>query len=115
MKKIILQHGDVIVESVNCIPEEAKCIRLDKGARGLIIERGEGVHVHELQSNDYNELCDLIDCYELNGEMYFRVKKSNIKITHEEHGTQIIEPGIYRKNIEQVFDYEKMESTRVGD
>ena len=115
MKKISCQHGDLIVEVIGSIPTEAKKVSLEQGGRGLIIERGEGSNTHVLEAESMSELCGLIDCYELKGELYFRVKKGTIKLTHEEHGTQILKPGIYKKNIEQVFDYEKMESEKVRD
>ena len=115
MKKISFQHGDIVLEQVSSIPAEAKKVSLEQGSKGLIIERGEGVHLHQLESETMNDLCDLVECYELKGELYFRVKKGTIKLTHEEHGTQIIKKGIYKKNIEQVFDYEKMESEKVRD
>ena len=42
MKEIKIQHGDVILEEVKSIPEEAKKVSLKQCGRGLIIERGEG-------------------------------------------------------------------------
>jgi hypothetical protein len=43
MKKIMNQHGDVVLELVDCIPEGAKEIDV---CNGYVLERGEGVHTH---------------------------------------------------------------------
>jgi len=114
MKNISIQNGDVVFEAVSLIPKEAKRINLPKGRSGFVYETGEGRNEHSFACENMSDLCSLVECYELNGEMYFRVKKG-ITLKHEEHGTQIIKKGIYKKNIEQVFDYEKMESEKVRD
>lgn len=103
MNKIFAIHGDVTLIKLDKLPEGLKRLEWQKG---FVLERGEGVHTHTIE--------DECEIYEENGTLYLKVSNP-IKIDHEEHGVEIIEPGIYRKEIEQVFDYEEMESRRVMD
>lgn len=105
MKKITNQHGDLLFEKVDEIPSTAKKVEAYKG---YILERGEGVHTHVLED------VEGIEVFEDGSEIYVRVK-SQTKINHEEHGIQILEPGIHKKIIERVWDYEKEEARRTID
>ena len=101
--KITNIHGDVFLVKENKLPKGAKQLKWHKG---FILERGEGVNTHTIE--------DECEVYEKDGIMYLKVD-SPIKIDHEEHGVQIVEPGIYRKEIEREFDYEEMETRNVQD
>lgn len=103
MKEIYSIHGDITIVKVKSIPEDSTKKQWKKG---FVLERGEGIHTHTIE--------DECEIYEYEGTMYLKVTDP-IKIDHEEHGAQVLEPGIYRKEIEQVFDYEEMESKRVVD
>lgn len=103
MKKIYAIHGDVTLVVDNKIPKGAKQIKCNKG---FILEKGEGVHTHTIESE-----CEI---YEKDGVIYLKSDKPII-LNHEEHGIQTLEPGIYHKEIEQVFDYEEMEARQVID
>ncbi len=106
MKKIYGQHGDVILEAVAAIPSGAKRIEVKKG---FILEKGEGVHTHTIPETDG------LSVYEKDGVMYLTAEKP-INLTHEEHGTQVLEPNIiYKKVIEREFDYESMEARKTLD
>jgi hypothetical protein len=103
--KIANQHGDLLLEVVDSIPEDAKCLSVKNG---FVIERGEGVHTHVFPE------VEGIEVYEKDGQIYVRVNKET-QLDHEEHGRQTVKPGIYRKCIERVFDYESMEARKVID
>ena len=112
MKKIVNQHGDVVLEAIECIPTDAKAVKL---TQGHTIEMGEGGHRHTLVCDKpLSEMADKIELYEKDGILFLSVK-SAVKITHEEHGEQIVNPGIYRKNIERQFDYENEVERKVID
>lgn len=100
------QHGDVILEKVDIIPEGAKEIKLHKG---FVVERGEGVHTHRLLTTDG------VTGYEKDGTLYLQVNKKVDLLDHEEHGVQTYEPGIYRKGIELEYDAELDEARRTAD
>ena len=103
--KIANQHGDLLLELVAEVPEGA--VRVD-AKNGYVIERGEGVHTHIFPD------VEGIEVFEKNGEIYVRVNKQT-ELDHEEHGRQIVKPGIYKKRIERVFDYDAMEARRTID
>lgn len=104
MKKMKNQHGDVLLESVEVIPSEAKKVKANKG---FVIEKGEGVHTHTLVEGDF-------EVYQISDTMYIKVKKDTV-LDHEEHGKQVLKPGIYKKNIEREYSYEDNEERRVLD
>lgn len=105
MNKVANQHGDLLMVAVDAIPKGAK--RLDVQP-GFIIERGEGVHTHIFPD------VSGIEVFEKDGETYVRVNKKT-QLDHEEHGKQTVKPGIYKKRIERVFDYNEMEARKVVD
>jgi len=105
MKKITNQHGDLLFEEANEIPKEAKRVEIEPGH---VLERGEGVHIHSLED------VEGIKVYEHNGGIYVKVD-SPVRINHREHGVQILTPGIKKKKIERVWDYEKNERRNVLD
>lgn len=102
---IYVQHGDVCLYKVDAIPARANKIKAEKG---FVVERGEGSHTHVLNSVDGCEV------YESDGVMYLKVTEPT-ELDHEEHGVKILEPGIYRKEIENEFDYESFESRKTVD
>lgn len=103
MEKIVVAHGDVSLVKINELPKGLKQVKWHKG---FILEKGEGQHLHTIE--------DECEIYEKDGVMYLKVDKT-IKINHEEHGIQTIEPGIYRKDLEQEFSYEDFEARNVID
>lgn len=124
MKKIVHQHGDVVLEMVLEIPKEAKEVKVSDG---FVIEKGEGIHTHVLKSckpccavkegispKELNSMLDKVEVYEIGDEMYIKVKQA-VDMDHEEHGIQTLEPGIYKKNIEREYSYENNEKRRVID
>lgn len=106
MEKINNQHGDLILVSVNEIPASAK--KVENLESGYVLERGEGVHTHVLEDMEG------VEVFEDKGEIYVRVSKP-VRINHEEHGIQTLKPGIHKKRVERVFDYESMEARKVID
>jgi hypothetical protein len=105
--KVKNQHGDVVWEVVDKIPAGAKEISIS-APEGYVFERGEGVHVHTFQDMGG------VRVYEIEGKIYVKVER-NVVQQHEEHGCQVLTPGIYRKRVERVFDYAEMESRAVRD
>ena len=125
MKKIANQHGDVVLEIVNSIPQGAKRIAIYEG---FIVEKGEGVHTHILRKKvpcciveeksplQLKDISNDVEVWSLNDEMFIKVQKGcEVILDHEEHGQQILKEGIYRKVIEREFDYEKEIERRVID
>jgi hypothetical protein len=105
MKKVINQHGDLLLQRVDAIPKGAKKLNV---SNGYVLEKGEGVHTHVLEN------VNGVSVYEHEGKIYLKVDKTTT-INHEEHGRQTLAPGIYEKNIERVWDYESEEARRTID
>jgi hypothetical protein len=125
MKKIVHQHGDVVLESVSSIPEGAKKLTF---CEGFVIEKGEGIHTHILKTVEncscrvqespiqLKQVKDDVEIYSINDTMYIKVKKGKtVILDHEEHGKQILKEGIYKKHIEREYSYEDNEERRVID
>lgn len=106
MEKVLNQHGDLLLVVVDSIPASAK--KVENLERGYVLERGEGVHTHILED------VEGVEVFEEKGEIYVRVSKPT-RINHEEHGIQILQPGIHKKKIERVWDYESEEARQVID
>lgn len=106
MDKINNQHGDLLLVKANSIPKSAK--KVENLKKGYVLERGEGVHTHILED------VEGVEVFEDKGEIYIRVSKPT-RINHEEHGIQVLQPGIHIKRVERVFDYESMEARKVID
>jgi len=106
LRKITNQHGDLLFIEVSEIPKTAKKVKNLKP--GYVLEHGEGIHTHIIED------IEGVEVFEEKGEIYVRVS-NGVKINHEEHGVQILCPGIYKKRIEQVWDYETEESRRTLD
>lgn len=106
MDKVNNQHGDLLFVAVESIPKSAKKVK--KLEKGYVLERGEGIHTHILED------IEGVEVFEDRGEIYVRVSKK-AQINHEEHGIQILKPGIHKKRVERVFDYETMEARKVID
>ena len=103
--KIKNQHGDLLLQVCDGIPKDAK--RID-AKNGYVLERGEGVHTHIFPE------IEGVEIFEKGTDIYVRVSKK-VFLDHEEHGKQAVMPGIYKKSIERVWDYEGQESRKVVD
>lgn len=106
MNKINNQHGDLILVKVDSIPTSAK--KVENLKKGYVLERGEGVHTHILED------VEGVEVFEDKEDIYVRVLNP-ARINHEEHGIQTIQPGIHKKRVERVFDYESMEARKAID
>lgn len=105
MEKIANQHGDVFLVLIDEIPLGAKEIKINNG---WVLERGEGVHTHCIDD------ISGVKVYEKDGDIFVQVDKATT-LSHEEHGVQILQPGIHKKKVERVWDYEKEEARQVID
>lgn len=96
----MIRHGDVIVEKVDRIPEDAKSL----GKRKEVAFGEVTGHAHRL---DIGELFET-----KNGELHLKISKP-AKLSHEEHRTITLEPGVYRATIKRQYTPEGWE--RVAD
>jgi len=83
------QHGDVLVFRINALPQGLKR-QAPKDGR-IVLAEGEATgHAHVIAAL---EDCDLYA--DEDGILYLEVR-AEVDLTHEEHATQTIAPGVYR-------------------
>lgn len=102
MDKIVVQQGDCILVKAVAIPKGAKKVKFN----GVVL-KGEGVNTHEVAVED-------VEVYEKEGVLYLQVNKET-EIVHQEHGKQVLAPGIYKRVIEREYDYESEEARETRD
>ena len=84
------RHGDVQLTKIDQIPSDAVSL----GDRKELAYGEMTGHAHRI---DIGELFQT-----KNGDLYLRVEKL-AKLSHEEHKTQTINPGVYRVGIKRQY------------
>ena len=96
------RHGDVIIVRIEKLPEGVKKLN------HLVLAEGEITgHKHQIVKGD-------AELYEKNGRLYLRVITPSV-IDHPEHGTGVIEPGVYEIDRPQEFNYFEFEERTIRD
>lgn len=108
MKKLVHQHGDLILEVVNKIPASAKLVKDFDG----IVLKGEGVNTHTLNPKN------VVTYMDHDGTLYFRIKKET-ELNHQEHGKQVVKTlekeKVYKRVIEREWNAEQEEARQTRD
>ena len=113
---VVLQQGDVILESCELIPKTAQ--KLPNSARGIVLAEGKATgHAHVLSVNagtlfeepESKERFLLIDGGKSDN------KDGTFALLHEEHNTVNIPPGKWKMRIVQEYDHFKEETRNVTD
>lgn len=79
------QQGDVILKKITSLPKDVKEVERKNGR--IIVMHGEQGHVHAISDVDAM-------FYEKEGRFYLKNTKP-VTLTHEEHKSQVLEPGIW--------------------
>lgn len=87
------RHGDVQLTRVDSMPKGVASL----GSRKELAYGEVTGHAHRI---DVGELFQT-----KNGDLYLKVDKL-AKLSHEEHKTQVIEPGVYRVAIKRQYNPE---------
>jgi hypothetical protein len=110
MKQQLHRHGEVVLKQTT-LPEGARLI--EKG-KSLIVGHSESGHHHVLTLPKLE-----IKMFEFEGRTYLDVpleaKLEHQKVGVETHGTQVISPGIYERNIKRAYSYAEKLMKRVVD
>lgn len=97
----MLQQGDVILEQVPKVPENAAKIK------GNVLAKGEATgHAHVIQGQ--------VQLYSMD-EILYALVGDNATLVHEEHGMQVVSPGAYEVRKVREWDYLQEESRAVVD
>jgi len=96
------RHGDVQLLRVDVIPSDAiSCGERKELAYGEVTGHAHRIDIGELFQTK-------------NGELYLKVDNL-AKLSHEEHQTQVIEPGCYRVGIKRQYSPENGTWSNVRD
>lgn len=79
------QQGDVLLQKISSLPEGCKEVSREEGR--IIVMHGESGHTHAITDVDAM-------FYEKDGR-HFLVATKPVTISHEEHHSQVIEPGVW--------------------
>ena len=88
------RHGDVALTRVDAVPSGA--VQVFAGKNYTVAEGEVTGHTHRV-------LAPAVVVWEFGGER-FMVIDDESTITHEEHGTKTITPGIYKIEIQKEYD-----------
>lgn len=100
------RQGDILIKQIDKLPENLKIV--NKENQFVLAEGEQTGHKHLLVADKLEVLQDE------KGRYYFQLK-DNATITHEEHKTITILPGIYKVGNEQEYDYFLKEVVKVQD
>lgn len=112
MKNNLYRHGDVSLHPISEIPEGLTEV---KHQGSVVLAEGEFTgHKHLLTAPKLDSMRVLQD---KEGRFYIEIGEES-QLSHEEHKTLTIAPGLYRTNIEREHDYfagEKEKERQVMD
>lgn len=104
---MLLQQGDVLVESVEGFPKEAKPV--EPKERGYVLAEGEVTgHAHVIDKVADIEFVE-------HGGMFYIKNKLPVTVKHEEHNPITIPAGIWRVRGVREYDHFAEEARRVID
>ena len=106
MKKRLIQQGDVLIVSVEEMPD-GKSVQPEDG--NYILAKGEVTgHAHRIEN------IAGVEFVEKDGMFYIRNKKP-ITVTHEEHKPVTIPSGIWKVGIVREYDHFTEEVKNIAD
>ena len=121
--RILHQQGDVLLRSLSKLPKTAKVVPAEDGK--VILARGEVTgHNHALLEQEgvrlysIEELTEEMRAWEVGTGLVLVVEKQLIlptELGHEEHGPQVIAPGVLHVGAVREYDYVGEEGKRVID
>ncbi len=112
----LIQQGDVLFFRTTGMPEGLKPVEKDPSGR-IVFALGEATgHHHSAVMELTEEGTDNIRVFEdSNGTMWLEVVEKPVAVTHQEHGTVTLDPGIYRKGLVREYDPLADECRAVAD
>jgi len=103
---MLYQQGDVLLQTVNEVPEDAKIV--DPQSRGVVLAEGEVTgHAHVMNPKSATMFATKTD--------RFLVTKKASVVTHEEHGNITVPKGVSKIGIVKEYDHFAEEARNVKD
>lgn len=105
---MIIQQGDVIIESIDAIPENTRKGKIKNGK--IVLAEGEVTgHAHKI-----TEIAGVVFQEGTDG-MFYLLNKKELTVTHEEHKTVTVPPGTWRVRKVREYDHFAEETRAVAD
>ena len=99
MKQNIYRHGDILLKEISELPKTAK---EKQKSKSYVLALGETTgHKHVITTERPDTLVEIFT--DTDGKSYLRIGAQS-KLTHEEHHTITVLPGIYEVGHEQEYD-----------
>jgi len=104
------QQGDVLLKKISQLPDGAK---VKTGRDAYVVQEGESTgHAHRFpEGGDGGN----VTLYTVGNVTYVQVREAPAPISHEEHNTIQIAPGLYEIDLVREYDYNRNEVRRVVD
>ena len=97
------QQGDVLIEAITVVPDGG-----EKLSNRIVLAEGEATgHAHVMTGKGLKGVA-------VGGDIYLTVKQPS-EVTHEEHGTILVQPGTYRVRKVREYDHFEEEARDVAD
>ena len=107
MKNIILRQGDVLIQRIRSLPKDAKKLARENGR--VVLVHGEATgHHHSLSEPN----CALYDSAAEIGVTFLEVQEAMAALTHQEHSTINLEPGIYKVIRQREYSPQEIRNVR---
>jgi hypothetical protein len=104
---MLIQQGDVLLKKIKTLPPDVQSVQPD--ARGFVLAEGEATgHHHTLEAQETTQLYTL-------DEILYLVVEAEASLTHQEHDTIQVPPGIYEIGRVREYDYMANEARTVRD
>lgn len=85
------RQGDVFIERIGALPANSKKLKREHGR--VILAHGELTGHHHSLVEDH---VALYETKEDVGVTFLEVEEAMAELTHQEHATVVLEPGVYR-------------------
>lgn len=116
------QQGDVLLRPISTLPQNAKEV-LPEGGKIILVKGESSGHTHALlempgvQLYTIEELTDEMRAWERGTPAVLEVTQPIPlnPLAHDEHGPQVVEPGLYHIGAVAEYDYLAEEARRVRD
>jgi hypothetical protein len=84
------RHGDLLIVQVGALPEGAVAVEIEGG---VVLALGEATgHAHRIRQRAGSR----VSLWEVAGQRYVQVEGEPNGLSHEEHRTVVLDPGVYR-------------------
>lgn len=110
----LIEQGDVLIYEVERLPDGLKPVKLNHASLATFA-LGESTGHHHSAVIEVDDGVPNLELYEdADGVLWCRVNRETA-VTHQEHGSVTLPPGLYHQRIVQEYDHLADEARAVAD